>query len=59
MIKIISSKKLKDLKDYISHLELKIIDLNNAYEMKKKEYDELEKKYKRVKLELYLKNGGE
>ena len=55
MIKIISSKKLKDLKDYISHLELKIIDLNKAYEIKKKEYDELEKKYKRLKMEAFLK----
>ena len=55
MIKIISSKKLKDLKDYISHLELKIIDLNKAYEIKKKEYDDLEKKYKRLKMEAFLK----
>lgn len=59
MIKIMSGKKFKEREDYISTLEIKIINLNKAYDMVKKEKEELEKKYKKVKMELYLKTGEE
>ena len=55
MIKILTKKRWNQVQDYISHLEIKIINLNKAYEAKKKEYDELEKKYKRLKMEAFLK----
>ena len=54
-----SGKKFKEREDYISTLEIKIINLNKAYDMVKKEKEELEKKYKKVKMELYLKTGEE
>ncbi len=59
MIKIMTSKKFKEREDYISPLELKIINLSKAYDMVKKEKEELEKKYKKVKMELFLKTGEE
>ena len=55
MIKIVTKKRWNQIQDYISHLEIKIINLNKAYEAKKKEYDELESKYKRLKMEAFLK----
>lgn len=55
MIKIVTKKKWNQVQDYISNLEIKIINLNKAYEAKKKEYDELESKYKRLKMEAFLK----
>ena len=55
MIKIVTKKRWNQIQDYISELEIKIINLNKAYEIKKKEYDELEHKYKRLKMEAFLK----
>lgn len=59
MIKIVTSKRWKDIQDYISTLEIKNINLNKAYDTLKKEHEELEKKYKRIKMELFLKTGEE
>ena len=55
MIKIVTKKRWKQIQDHISELEIKIINLNKAYEAKKKDYDELESKYKRLKMEAFLK----
>ena len=55
MIKIVTKKKWRQIQDYISELELKVIKMSQAYDKLKKEHAELESKYKRLKMEAFLK----
>ena len=54
-MKIMTKKKWKQYQEYITTLELKNIKLNEAYEILKKEHEELERKYKRLKMQAFLK----
>ena len=54
-MRIMTKKKWRQYQEYITTLELKNIKLNEAYEILKKEHEELERKYKRLKMEAFLK----
>lgn len=57
MFDIFGRKKIKEQKEYIEHLEIKLIKTSKALDETKAAYDELEKKYKKQKMELFLIRG--
>lgn len=59
MIKVLTKKRWNQIQDYVSTLELKYTNLCKDYDVLKKEKEEFEKKYKKVKMELFLKTGEE
>lgn len=59
MFDIFGRKKIKKQQEYIDHLEIQRIQLCQQIDKMKKEYNELDKKYKKVKMELYLIRGEE
>lgn len=57
MFDIFGRKKIKEQKEYIEHLEIKLIKTSKALDETKAAYDKLEKKYKKQKMELFLIRG--
>lgn len=57
MFDIFGRKKIKKQQEYIDHLEIQKIQLCQQIDEMKKEYKELESKYKKVKMELFLIKG--
>lgn len=54
-MKVMTDKQWKTYEDYISTLEIKYTNLCKDYDVLKKEKEELEKKYKKLKMQAYLK----
>ena len=54
MFDIFNRKKVKKLKEYISTLEIKVMKQDRAYTLLKEDYEELKKKYNKLKLEMTL-----
>lgn len=59
MFDIFGRKKIKKQQEYIEHLEIRLIETSKALDETKAAYNDLEKKYKKVKMELYLIRGEE
>lgn len=57
MFDIFGRKKIKRQEEYITRLEIKERQLCQQLDEMKKEYKELESKYKKVKMELFLIKG--
>ena len=59
MFDIFGKKKIKKQQEYIDHLEIKLIRMAKGLEEKEKAYEDLRKKYEKIKMELFLIRGEE
>lgn len=59
MFDLFNKNYMKKQKDYIEYLEKELKQEKDKNKKLEESFNELEKKYKKVKMELYLIKGGE